>query len=476
MLKIIVSSALLIGAAINVVLAVPASKGDKPPIPADLYYMFEPIPDDENSIINWRRAAEIEIPLSDKARQTIKFCWTPGAREPSVDNLAELQNWLRQNKEALNLFDSSLQKPKAQWPDRDPQNEQPEFKAVSQLIRARLFLAEQLAEQSKFVEATKSLEGSLKLAQLGIDCDAAAQIHYLVSAAARQWVQEAILRLASTHEMPLPLLERLLKDLPSIDSETNTYAQILRVDFSMYDYSNYDLDLKRMADAWAQIPETNVAMTLFPKELRRPFKILIDPSLILKHPKPLDKIATIEKDARHYRIFRTNSFSAWTNHSDLVENERDAERDKFINDIHPLMDLVKNEPLPLSHQAAQRALSAYLKIENPVGRVFSLTSLAESDVRLFRYRTEREATRTILALLIFERQKGTLPANLSDMVDAKILDSIPNDPFAGAPISYSRERRIVWSVGEDGVNDDGNGDDEVRWAGDDAVWNIPELN
>ena len=276
--------------------------------------------------------------------------------------------------------------------------------------------------------------------------------------------------------MPVPLLERLLIDLPGIDSETNTYAHILRVDFSTYDYSAYDLDLKRMADAWAKIPETNAAMTLFPEELRRPFKILIDPSLIVKHSKPLDTIAVIENDARHYRIYRTNSFSPWTNHSGVVEEERDAAREKFLKDVQPLMDLVKDEPLPLSHQAAQRALSTYVKIENPVGRIWAINNLAESDVRLFRYRAGREATRTILALLIFERQKGILPAKLSDLVDAKILDSIPNDPFASAPISYSRERGIVWSVGEDGVNDGGNGDDEVLWAGNDAVWKIPELN
>jgi len=476
MLRIIISSVLLVGATINMALAVPASKDDKPPIPADLFYAFKSLPEDENAIINWRRAGEIEIPLSVEARQTIRFCWTPGAREPSADDLAELQHWLKQNKEALNLFGSSLQKPKAQWPERNSQNVQPELRAVSQLIRARLFEADQLAEQRKFDEATESLERSLELTQLGIHSDATAQIHYLLSASARLLVQESILRLASRRGMPLPLLERILNDLPSIDSETNTYAQILRVDFSIYDYSTYDLDLKRMADAWAKIPETNVAMRLFPEELRRPFKILIDPSLILKHPKPLDAVATIENDARHYRIFRTNSFSAWTNYSDVVETERDTAREQFLKDIQPLTGLVKNEPLPLKHQAAERALGAYVKIENPVGRIFSLTSLAESDVRLFRYRAEREATRTILALLIFERQKGVLPATLSDVVDAKILGSIPNDPFAGAPISYSRERQIVWSVGEDGVNDDGNGDEKVRWAGDDAMWNIPALN
>lgn len=472
----IVSSILLVGAITSVALGVQVSKDDKPPIPADLLYVFRAIPDDENAIINWRRAGEIEVPLPARERQTIKFCWTPGALEPSVNDLAELQNWLKQNKRALNLFNSSLQKPEAQWPEHDPQQAQPELKVVLQLIRARLFKADQLAERDKFAEATKLLEGSLRLTQLGIDSDATAQFQYLISAGARRLVQESILRLASRREMPLPLMKRLLKELPNIDSETNTYARMLRVDFSMYDFRAYDLNLKRMADAWAKIPETNIAMRIFPKELRRPFKVLIDPSLILKHPKPLDVIAMINNDARHYRIFRTNSFSAWTNYNDAVEEEREAAQTKLLKDIQPLMDLVKNDPLPLSHQAAQRALSAYVKINNPVGRIFSLTGLAESDVRVFRYRTEREATRTVLALLIFERQKGILPVQLSDLVDAGILDSIPNDPFADAPISYSRARRIVWSVGEDGMNDNGNGDDARRWAGDDAVWKIPKLN
>ena len=78
MLKKLVSSIWLVCVATNVVLAMPVSKDDKPPIPADLFYAFRAIPEDENAIINWRRAGEIEIPLPDKARQTIRFCWTPG--------------------------------------------------------------------------------------------------------------------------------------------------------------------------------------------------------------------------------------------------------------------------------------------------------------------------------------------------------------------------------------------------------------
>jgi hypothetical protein len=140
---------------------------------------------------------------------------------------------------------------------------------------------------------------------------------------------------------------------------------------------------------------------------------------------------------------------------------------------------VKDEPLPLSKQAADRARNAYLRIKNPIGRIFAgeISSLADGDARVFRCRTEREAVRAMIALLIFERQKGMLPGKLSDLVDARILDSVPFDYFANAPMSYSRERRIVWSVGQDGEDDDGDSDGNfLDWYSGDAVWHVPKTN
>jgi len=139
------------------------SKKERPAIPADLYYEFKPVPVDENAIVNWRRAAAVEVVLNDKQKQAIKYCWTPAAREPVVDDLASLQAWLKRNKEALELFDASLQKIKAQWPERNPQNVQPELKSLPLMIRARLFEADQMAEQNKFAAAANSSTESVAL-------------------------------------------------------------------------------------------------------------------------------------------------------------------------------------------------------------------------------------------------------------------------------------------------------------------------
>src|SRR5580698_56471 len=106
------------------------------------------------------------------------------------------------------MFSASLARPRAQWPERNGQYTQPEIAAFSHLMRARLLASDQLAEQNKFEDAARSLEDSLKLAQMGIEGDPEL-IHYLLACGARTLTQDAIIRLAARKQVPLPLLESL---------------------------------------------------------------------------------------------------------------------------------------------------------------------------------------------------------------------------------------------------------------------------
>ena len=474
--KTVVSAVLLFGTVVSVGMASSASKQDKPVIPADLYYEFKAVPAGDNAIINWRRAAEVEAALSDKESQSLKFCWTPGAKKPSSGELNDLSGWLHRDRDALKLFNDSLKKPKAQWPERDPQNLQPELAGFSRLIKARLFEADQLADLGKFEQSIKILEENLKLAQLGVEGDAQF-LHYLVSSRARTITQDAVLRLACRKQVPVSLLKTLLNSLHELDSETNVYGRVLRVEFAN-DY-NDSLDLKKLADDWSRMSGTNAALFLsfYPDDLQKAFRVLLDPSLVPFHPKPYDANEEIEKSIRHYRIYRTNSLTPWTERDNEVELEHADDHTNLLHDIAPLMELVKDESLPLNRQAAQKARPAYLQIENPIGRIFdtSVIHFIVSDLKVCQIRTEREATRACLALIIFERQKGRLPATLSDLVQQKILDSVPIDPFCGEPLHYSREKREVWSISDNGVDDNGESG-KLRWFEKDAVWQIPELN
>lgn len=454
--------------------AVP-SKLDKERIPPDLFIELKAIPLEENAIVNWKRAMLTRPAMDDRLRQALKFAWTPGMRRPSPDMIDEMRAWLRRNREGLNLFEESLAKPKAQWPERDAWKEQPELTAMPLFIRARLFEADELAEQGDYTNAMKSLRGSLRLAQRGVEADGAF-IHYLVGTSMRTLAQGAAVRFAARPQAPLALMEQLLAELPSLDNETNHYARALRVEFTYYAYP--DTDLRKLTQSWSTIAETNAALALYPEECRRPFKILLDPLLVSQHPQPLDEQKEIQRTARFYRTFLTNSTLAWTNRDTGVEGEMEDSQKQLLKDIQPLMELTKDEPLPLSMQAAQRARSAYLQIDDPIGRILRCGSgiLGGNDIRVFRSRTEREAARALAGLLIFQRKHGQLPGSLKALVDEKILQTLPFDFFSNGPLVYSRERRLVWSVGEDATDDGGNGNPKLRWAGEDAVWEIPELD
>jgi len=449
-------------------------KDGKAAFPDDMYCEFKPLPADENAIIEWKKAEPSRVTLSSHENEIITYCWKPGAPRPSADDREDLQGWLRRNQAALDAFAASLKKPGAQWPERNPQNRQPEMSFFSQLLKGRLVEADQLAEQGRFPEATQFLEDSLKLAQLGIKGDGQT-IQYAIAGNSRDLIQGAILTLASRKRMPLDLMKRLLHDLPPLDSETNIYHRVLQFEYMSEAQNTWDL--KKVSEIYSRMSETNILMMFYPDDCQRPLRVLLDPNLVAWHPKPLDMDQELAIDREHYRIYWTNSFSPWSNRVDIKGEEQDAIRTNLLAEIAPMMEVVQNDPLPLSRQAAQKIRDAYLKIQNPVGRILDCSTIAilVDDSRFFKFQAERNITRTLLALLIFEREKGVLPAKLSDLVEAKILDAVPVDPFATAPLSYSREKHIVWSVGLDGDDDDGTAG-ESHWTGLDAVWQIPELN
>ena len=62
---------------------------------------------------------------------------------------------------------------------------------------------------------------------------------------------------------------------------------------------------------------------------------------------------------------------------------------------------------------------------------------------------------TLIALRSFEEEQGELPRGL-DLLVPDFLEKVPVDPFDGNPLRYDPERRIVWSVGEDLIDQNGS--------------------
>jgi len=73
------------------------------------------------------------------------------------------------------------------------------------------------------------------------------------------------------------------------------------------------------------------------------------------------------------------------------------------------------------------------------------------------------ATDAVIAVERFRRASGRLPEKLEELVP-KYLPQVPADPFDGQPLRYVLRNKeyVIYSVGEDGVDNGGQGDDAGR--------------
>lgn len=94
-----------------------------------------------------------------------------------------------------------------------------------------------------------------------------------------------------------------------------------------------------------------------------------------------------------------------------------------------------------------------LPLKNGLGR--KLCGLWLSEDALSRYHAvtvdtefQLRAIRILIALRVCQGERGRLPERLDELVP-EYLPAVPRDPFDGEPIRYSRERKLLWSVGVD---------------------------
>lgn len=444
----------------------------KPPIPPDLLIENKPLPNEDNAIYLWRRAANELTKTDDRIKAIIRYAAQPEAASPNDDDHAAVQNWLVKNREALALMEQSLAKPQAKWLAQRGEELQPELWSLVQLTQARNVIADQLATEGKWDEARRLLEGNLRLTQTAIESQAA-MIHYMAGTRVRTLTQRAMLRLANHRDTPVPIMEQLLQTLPPLHSETNTYLRLLAVEFTIYEYPG--TDMKWFAEAWAKPDARQLVSLAYPEEFQRPFMVLTDPGLVALHPKPFDELANLERVTSTYRRYRTNVVSTWTNRIEADQTAVDRLQTELLDEIETLMELVEHEPLPLSQKSIGKCRPLYLVLNNPIGRILQCQNslFAMDDSKVFQNRTEREAVRAVLAAMIFERRKGQLPHSLDELQEEKLLSAVPWDYFANAPLKYAKDRRLIWSAGEDAEDDQGDGSLTAIWGGLDAIWKIP---
>lgn len=102
------------------------------------------------------------------------------------------------------------------------------------------------------------------------------------------------------------------------------------------------------------------------------------------------------------------------------------------------------------------------------------TILEPTPYSVFLTGIQLAATRLLVALRAHELDHGQLPGALDELVPT-CLDAVPLDPCDGQPLRYDRERRCVYSVGED-LQDAGGAQStsEVEIDRDEPTFFLPE--
>lgn len=116
------------------------------------------------------------------------------------------------------------------------------------------------------------------------------------------------------------------------------------------------------------------------------------------------------------------------------------------------------------------------KVRNVLGLTAIYNLVAEDGPRVFvdesfRYRTQCEATRLLIAIEIYEKTFGKYPASLADLTVLKLPGPDYVDLFLGGPFHYKSSSRVLWSVGPNAKDESGHF--ERGGPADDIVFVVP---
>jgi len=102
---------------------------------------------------------------------------------------------------------------------------------------------------------------------------------------------------------------------------------------------------------------------------------------------------------------------------------------------------------------------------NAIGKImahFAIPSLATMQTAKCKESVDVDSTRLLLAIRAYSLETGDLPETLEQLVP-KYLTEVPLDDFDGKPMRYSKEDKVIYSIGDDLVDSGGK---EPKYYGD----------
>jgi hypothetical protein len=396
----------------------------------------------------------------DVSRIFSQFLWKK-YKELTVEQRNIAQRWLQEHNDALELIIEGSQRP-YYWQKYESNDEKPgemigvllpnlsEFRGLAFDLRLRARLR---AEQGRYKDAFDDIKSCYRFGRhLRGD---KILIEQLVGIALEALSVQTIRDIVGDYEIDSTILADLQDSfeqiiavenfVPSLEGEKLcAYDEIQRC-FTEGRFGGGHLYLSRLGtlanDLQSGVEEIVVETIFSPKGWARAVKVLF------AHP---DKEQTREMADRYYDFWgRLYHKTPGQIRAEGIDAEKEA------------MEIIKDNVL------LQIFSSAFARINEIANR----------------NKTEVYATVTLLALLRYDKDKGSYPNDLQQLITAGYLKQLPMDPFSDKPLSYKKteDNFILYSVGPNFTDEGGeySRDSKGRiknWLdnGDTVFWPVPK--
>ncbi len=478
----------------------------------DVRLSSEPLPDQENARFLWEEAASYLQPIEvaefeEFETRALADKVDPPYWLPQGEVRNDVRNLLERNRRALETANLGLSLGRFRF--RRPRGPEhfAEDTSLDQffrhITRIRSFQVRLHVSCGEFNAATRELSRALRMAEMALQGEGLI-VSYLLTSACRARCLDEIRGFARLPGAPISAIEHLRAAVQRESIQAESLAQSLRMEFHGYFLAQFVQlceckSVTELVDAALKgFYSEYIALSSDPpaphpdgrSEWRR--QRLVE--LLAAHPQPFDPAETISSFTSRVVDIISQVRSAWN-----AEMPRSAPSelpdDSWPQQLRPSFDYDCLGPGPeaaiavaaavdffraemndgaMAEQIARHmqlpdeatfatARARLRQFSNPVGLIIvesESANLPAYVAHAFRMRAEYAATQAVLAIRLYFAQRSRLPDRLEDLV----LADAPLDPFSGKPLHYARERGILWSVGDDGIDQGGDPEHDLVWT------------
>ena len=351
--------------------------------------------------------------------------YEPEGRSEDILDMINQKMWdeklaeeiVSRNQEAFRYFSKASHKPKFQNPAfANPEDINlnivfPSLNSWRQMARLSSIRALYLSKQGKDSDAMKEVLNSVYIGQK-IQESQVSLLEYLVAISIKETGLEAVQNIIASSNLSTDELKKYAQDMNQFYKNEDGFITVFKGEYYMQ-----SLIIDAFVNGNTEILQSYTG----------------------------EQSHDISQKLKNNYYFRPNKTKAI-----FAEHARGAIKntDKFYGDI---------QVIEIQKKAPSSFLKAYLT-ENFIGKtLYDIT--AHSLFSVNKKKCDEDllvsVTQTIIAIKAFKNNTGDYPASLGELVP-DYLSSVPLDYFDGNPLRYSKEKNILYSVGEDLKDTGGN--------------------